>query len=120
MGCVVGWCTFQEGQEPRYLKVEDGKGVCINPLTWSASTERASRELHRGAVFRDFNTMFPNIISASIDPKDHVLWVTLPEAMNERVRNIRNLHGVDYNLFWMDIRENVKVRIASYLQQVKK
>jgi len=114
-GCVVGWCTYQKDRDPRYLQAPGGNGICVNPLTWSMSADEAPRELHRGAVFRDFNTLYPHIAGASIDPEYHVLRVTLPEELRERLHDAANLHIIDYNLFWMDIRENVKTRIDAYL-----
>lgn len=116
-GCYVAWCTFQSGEEPSFFKIESGTPVCVNPLTWTLTSEKASRDLHQGAIFHDFNVLYPHILTARIDPDAHVLWVTLPEQHTEKLNHLKNLHILDYNLFWMNIRENVKVRIQAFLQR---
>jgi len=119
VGCVVGWCTFQDGEEPRFLRIDSGTAVCVNPLSWTTVTDEASSDLHLGAVFHDFNMIYLHIVSARIDPEDHILWVSIPEQMNEKLSSTRNLHVIDYNLFWMNIRENVKTRIKAYFKNRK-
>jgi hypothetical protein len=34
-------------------------------------------------------------------------------------RRMRNLHILDFNLFWYDIRENVNLRVAEFLKKQK-
>jgi hypothetical protein len=114
--CVVGWCTFQNGEEPHYFKIDSGHAMCVNPLTWTTSTQWAPEAMHQGSIFRDLNTLYPHIISAGIDPKDHVLWVKLPDTLKAKLKNTKNLHVVDYNLFWMDIRKNVEVRVQAFFK----
>ncbi|GAA4413968.1 DUF3089 domain-containing protein [Nibrella viscosa] len=115
-GCFVGWRSYQKGANPRLVAQENGNSVCVNPLTWTTATDWVSREQHAGALLR-FNLVVPQSISAGIEPASKILWVTLPDKVGERIGKMENLHTLDYNLFWMDIRHNVKARIDAYLAQ---
>lgn len=113
-GCIVGWCSYQKGIKPRIMKTEKENGVCVNPLTWTTSEKWASPDLNQGAIFKDFNHLHPHAAGAEIDPKENILWVSLSDEWDDQLKKIGNLHIIDYNLFWMNIRENVKIRIESY------
>lgn len=43
-----------------------------------------------------------------------ILWVDAPKLKDEKGQNIKNLHVYDYNLFWMNIRQNMKQRINTF------
>lgn len=45
-----------------------------------------------------------------------ILWIETPVNLEEKAEKLRNLHVYDYNLFWMNIRQNVKQRIDSFLK----
>lgn len=112
-GCVVGWRSYQEGELPPAIEAENGNSVCVNPLTWTTTSQWASRELHQGAL-RSFTELLPRSISAGIEPQSAILWVRLPDGMDERAKRLKNLHVLDYNLFWMNIRTNVRQRIEAF------
>jgi len=55
-----------------------------------------------------------------VAPGINILWVERPagiEQKSEVASRLGNFHIVDYNLFWMDIRENIKQRIDSYMHR---
>jgi len=115
-GCVVGWRSYQKGELPEVVKRENGNSLCVNPLTWSADTRWASETLNKGSLVT-INILKTPGASAGIEPTAHILWVTLPENTVAKIKNLKNLHIYDYNLFWMNIRENVKLRIEAYLKK---
>jgi hypothetical protein len=117
-GCVVGWRSYQKGEIPGQVKSEKGDAICINPLTWTDSSFWAPRELHQGALM-GFDSMAlkgKGSLTTYIEPSSKILWVILPSDIDPKVKKWKNLHIFDYNLFWMNIRENVRVRIAAYRQ----
>jgi len=113
--CFVGWRSYQKGEISRQVKKEEGNSVCVNPLTWTTSTNWASESLNKGSLY-GFNRLIPAAIGAGIEPSSKVLWVSLPATAGDNMRKLKNLHVYDYNLFWMNIRENVKLRIESYFK----
>lgn len=114
-GCVVGWRSYAKGEIPRGVAAENGNSVCVNPLTWSTSGVWASPELHQG-IMAGFETIVPRTVSAGIEPTSKILWIETPVNLEEKAEKLRNLHVYDYNLFWMNIRQNVKQRIDSFLK----
>ncbi|WP_266362013.1 DUF3089 domain-containing protein [Tellurirhabdus rosea] len=112
-GCFVGWRTYQKDVMPPAVAREEGNSVCVNPLTWTTDTKWADKSQNRGSLI-GFNTLIPQAIGAGIEPASRILWVTLPEKAGARLQNLKNLHTFDYNLFWMNIRENVRARVEAF------
>lgn len=115
-GCFVGWRTYIKGEIPDRILTEKGDCVCVNPLTWTTSEELAPRELHKG-IMLNFEDIIPNTVSATIEPNTKILWVDLPPQIQESLENKKNLHIYDFNLFWMNIRENVKLRVDAWMKE---
>ncbi len=114
--CFVGWRSFQKGEINSQIKEEKGNSVCVNPLTWTTSTQWAPASMNAGSLF-GFNTLNSHAASAGIEPDSKILWVSFPKEAGEYVKRLKNLHVYDYNLFWMNIRENVKQRIDAYFRK---
>ena len=112
-GCFVGWRSYAKGEIPKLIEAEKENSVCVNPLTWTTSIEPASSELHQG-IMNGFQTILPHTLSTGIEPKTRILWVDTEALKDEKKARIKNLHIYDYNLFWMNIRQNVKQRIDAY------
>ncbi len=110
-GCYVAWNTFNEDYKPRF---ESGKIELktVNPLTWTTSDIKASSDLHKGAVVKDFNVVKPHALSAQI--KSGRLIITSESGSGEIPGRLENLHILDISLFYVDIRENLKTRAANY------
>lgn len=140
--CFVGWRSYAKGEIPKSITAENGNSVCVNPLTWTTSGQWASRDLHAGMLNRikiitvkpllsasseqqvswafhvDFMNEFKSINShcaeAGIEPVTKILWVDIPGT----IERDKCLHLYDYNLFWMNIRQNVKQRIDAYFKNI--
>ena len=112
-GCYVGWRSYAKGEIPKLIEAEKGNSVCVNPLTWTTSTIPVSSELHLG-IMNGFKTILPHTLSTGIEPKTRILWVDTEALQDEKKTRIKNLHIYDYNLFWMNIRQNIKQRIDAY------
>ena len=61
-----------------------------------------------------FNQSRAGLVSAGIEPESKLLWVSYIGDVPERFKRMANLHIFDYNLFWMNIRENVAARVAAF------
>ena len=111
--CFVGWRSYGKGEIPKGAAAERGNSVCVNPLTWTTDEGYASPELHKG-IMNGFRTITPHTVGAEIEPTAKILWVDTELLQDEKKVKIKNLHIYDYNLFWMNIRENIKLRIDAY------
>ncbi len=113
-GGFVSWRTFQKGKIPKSIAKEEGNSQCVNPLTWKIDSKWAPDSLNLGALF-DFQKVTLHFAGAGIEPNSKILWVTIPESADSRFKKLKNFHVFDYNLFWMNMRENVRTRINAYL-----
>ncbi|MBI1781484.1 MAG: DUF3089 domain-containing protein [Sphingobacteriales bacterium] len=112
-GCFVSWRTLKKGYVPFYVKKETTPSFVTNPLTWTSDTVYASKQLNKAAILWRFNKLLPQATSAQIH--ENVLWISKPKIPFGFLVNIKNFHPGDINLFYMNIRQNVKTRIHSYL-----
>lgn len=109
-GCWCSWRTYRYGHLPRYSN--NPELVVTNPLSWTTDTFYRGKEWHRGAVLRDFEKVRRSICDAQVH--EGVLWIHRPEFPGSRLINNPNYHAGDYNLFYMDVRENVKLRLQNF------
>jgi DUF3089 family protein len=111
-GCVIGWRTYKSGYEPPFVKEEKSKSWVVNPLTWTTTEEWAPRSLNKGAVLTNFNKLVPEVVDAKIH--EGILWVHRPHFPGSILLRTRNYHIGDINLFYLNIRENMRTRIRSF------
>ncbi|HEY4148383.1 MAG TPA: DUF3089 domain-containing protein [Chitinophagaceae bacterium] len=111
-GCVIGWRTFKEGYEPAFVEKEKGSGWVVNPLTWTTTDEYAPYTLNKGSVLTKFNTVTPHLVGAQIH--DDVLWIDKLHTAGGSFVKMKNFHIGDINLFYCNIRDDVRRRVALY------
>ena len=112
-GCFVGWRTYAKGAIPHAIVAEKGNSFCVNPLTWTTSEQWGSRNLHLG-LMNGFKTIVPHTADAAIEPTSKILWVDFHGIINGKVEQMKNLHVYDINLFWMNIRQNIRQRVDAF------
>lgn len=111
-GCVMGWATWKKGAIPESIETFYKNAVVVNPISWTTGTTYASPDLHKGFL----NAKYKKIKAQHIDAQIYkgILWVSSPFAVSP----IKDYHIGDYNLFWLDIRENVALRVANFQQNL--
>lgn len=112
-GCVVGWCSWQQGHLSKDHDSFFAGSVVVNPISWRQDTLLAKEELHRGFVGYKFKKIRAERLHAQVH--DGVLWVKKPSPFLKNP----DYHIADYNLFWGDVRHNVAVRIKRYVSHKK-
>lgn len=111
-GCLCSWRTLKKGYVPFYLKKENGNSYVTNPITWTTGTEFASRKLNKGSILTKFNKLYKHTTDAQI--KNGLLYTRKPKFAWSFLLSAKNYHVGDINLYYMNIRENVKRRIDLY------
>ena len=109
-GCYVAWNTFTEGFRNQFNFLGRTDLQTVNPLTWTTTASIAGSDLHKGAIVKDFNEVRTQALSARINEGKLVIdsdSMDLPGRME-------NLHVLDINLFYIDIRENLRTRVNAY------
>jgi hypothetical protein len=111
-GCVCSWRTFRNGYIPPLLKNENGNSYVTNPLNWTTGNEYASKKLNKGSVLTHFNKVYKQTTDAQIS--NGLLYVKKPKFPWSFLFFTKNYHVGDINLFYMNIRENIKGRIDAF------
>ncbi len=119
INCFVSWCTFQKGYyPPNFQSSGYNNALCVNPLSWRADTVLVPRSENLGGITWKFNKVVPKINNARVHKG--MLWIQEPRVPGRMFINMKNYHVGDYNLFWFNIRENVKQRCDAYIRQQAK
>lgn len=113
-GTWASWNTFARNFYPKNYEQVFRNSQSTNPLLWNSSEEFASKELNHGGVALHF-TYAPQLA----DAQNHngLLWINKPYFKGRAFIRTKRWHRADMNLFYMNIRENVALRIDKYLQQ---
>lgn len=114
-GCFVSWRTYKCGFEPDYVKQEIFRSVVVNPLTWTLDEGKAASSLNKGGILKNFNKIIPAVVNARVHK--NILWTSKPDVFGKIFFTKKNYHIGDYNLFYMNIRENVQTRINAFLKK---
>lgn len=110
-GCYLGWRTFRHGFEPAYDSAFR-QSVVVNPLSWTTDSSIANVELHKGAVLRNFKKIYYRVSDAQVH--GDLLWISRPRFPGSWLYKSKNYHIGDINLFYMNIRQNLALRVRSY------
>lgn len=111
-GCIAGWRTYKNGYEPDFVIKEKNSGWVTNPLTWNTTEIYAPYKLNKGGVITNFNKLRTGITNAQVH--GGVLWIGRPHLPGSFLLNMKNFHVGDINLFYLNIRENVRQRTRAY------
>ena len=115
-GCFVTWRTFARGYTDRdFIAKEDFKAVVINPLSWTSDTTLIPSSKNEGGVLFKFNKIVPHVVNTNIH--NNILWASKPNIAGKIFFTKKNYHIGDINLFYMNIREDVKRRVGYFWNQ---
>ncbi|HUJ03438.1 MAG TPA: DUF3089 domain-containing protein, partial [Rhizomicrobium sp.] len=131
-GCVVTWSSLDDGADAQQqredfvsrsgLPADDASHeyVCTNPLTWTTADVLAPASDDLGGwVYGGGDAPRPpdpHLVSMRCD--DGALFVSRPDDWIYRAKMLPggNYHDYDYQLAYMNIRENAKARVGAFLK----
>jgi Protein of unknown function (DUF3089) len=111
-GCVCGWRTYKKDYEPDFVVKENGTGLITNPLTGTTSDDYADRTLNKGSILLKFNTLKKHLVGAQIH--DGILWIGRLHLPAGFLIRRKNFHIGDINLFYLNIRDDVRRRVKNF------
>lgn len=114
-GCWLTWNTYLRDYYPPDHEFWYGDALNVNPLSWSTDTAYVSWGVNKGGVLRNFKKIRPGLSDAQ--NADGMLWINKPRFFWSFLLRWKRYHIVDYNLFYMNIRENVEARVSEYLKE---
>lgn len=120
-GVIVTFNSEAESVTSSLLVGENEKTYAINPLNWKTDGSIADKTLNLGACFTDYSGAItkeiPNLTGAYIDEKRGTLKT--PDITPSDYANSLFEDGVyhlyDYQFFYRNLQENVKIRLNEYL-----
>lgn len=109
LDCFVSWRSFKSDFYP--TNPIGDTIVSVNPITWATSDLPSSYSSHQGILFPSGRLKF----SQSISVRNHqgMLWVERPKGIILRLYKRDDYHVADFNLFWLNIRENLRQRLSN-------
>ncbi len=121
-GVIISWNT--EGPNPtgKNLVVEEG-AIAINPINWRRDETPATVTENRGSLLVDMTTWTATpvfgIADATVNLKrGTVVCTTSQDYSNPDVFGNQSFHSHDYDFYFENIKENGRMRIASYFGQL--
>ena len=142
--CVVHWDTQAEGAPAELLGMpRPADSLCTNPLSWQVNEEMVTAERNIGAVFPEGT--YNAAMGKGEDTPTAQAFEALPASSEQHtwaqcrdgwlyvqdqtgsefdeagiVDASGNYHMLDYSLFYMNIRNNAKLRANRYMEQSRK
>ena len=108
LDCFLSWRTLAEGYLPNDWAINDSIS-CVNPISWQTDTIVSEKQHHLGILFRNHKIHYPKSINAY--NHSSVVWIKPIKIPFGRFYRMKNYHIADYNLFWVNIRNNLRYRL---------
>ena len=112
-GVWASWNTFARNYYPQNYELYFKESLSTNPLLWNSSEVFAPKELNEGGVGPHF-TFAPQLADAQ--NQKGILWINKPYIKGRIFLRTKRWHYADINLFYMNLRENVELRVEKFLQ----
>ena len=112
--CFVSWRTYRYDFEPRPSYRDTVANIAVvNPLTWTTTEERAPKELNEGGVLYNYDAgPKPELVWA--ERRGDGLFTSKPRFFGDVFFRTKNYHVGDYNLFWVNVRQNAVRRAEAF------
>ncbi len=112
--CFCSWRTWERNFGLQMST--DQNTVCTNPLTWhTTDNEYAPKTLNKGGVIRPFEKIYPEVTDAEV--YNGILLASKPTFKGSIFFRRKNYHVGDFNLYYMNVRENAQLRTKAFLKR---
>lgn len=111
--CFCSWRTVNEKYRIKKNDIEGSQISVINPLNWTLSSNKQTRDRHKGILLPTDGSISEPLVDAQV--KNGYLWVNKPKFKGSIFIQRKNYHIGDYNIFWVNIRENIAQRVDQYM-----
>jgi len=113
-GVIIGWNT--EGPDATMPNMLIGReDRTINPLNWRTDETKAETSANLGS-YVDGRIVKPGIADAQVDnTRGALICTTSTDYLSPGLFGDKSLHGKDWSLYYVNIRENARKRCATFL-----
>ena len=115
-GGYISYSTF--GMDSKIISVvpEYNNAVSVNPLDWTTNKEFVSSQENKGSLTKKSNEIVKHLFGAKNG--NGIVEIQKP-GEGFVPMSMKNYHIYDYSLFYINIRENVALRIKKYFEYNK-
>lgn len=123
-GVVISFDCEAPEIEETFITPKDMKAYTINPLNWKTDSTPADKSLNKGACFVKYSgeikSEIPGLCGCYIDESRGILKVPdvnkddFPSVVPGLATGVYHIY--DYQFFYRNLQENVKVRLDKYIQ----
>ena len=114
-GCWLTWNTYAKNYYPPDHDIWYEYAFSVNPLSWKSDTTRISFGENKGGILRNYKKIRPGLSDAQ--SINGMVWINKLQFFWGFLFKWDRYHIADYNLFYMNIRENVAERVDAYLKK---
>jgi hypothetical protein len=107
----ASWNTYSRGYTPDWHRPNLAIAASTNPLSWLTDQSAMNYNENLGSVNGKFKVI-PH--GSNAQNYQGLLWIDKLNIPGAAFIKEKVWHHADYNLFWVNIRENCKTRIQSY------
>ena len=113
--CFYSWRTFRRGYSNEYTDEKETSISVTNPVNISVKNEWTKKSEKRDAILWKYNIAYKNILESRI--MGDMLWITRPKFKGGIIGVfMKNYHAGDFNLFYGDIRVNIRERLKMLVE----
>lgn len=117
IGGYISYSTFGQDSKIATIAPEYNNAVSVNPLNWTTEKIFVSGNSQQGSLSKKSDEIIHTVFGAK--NSNGILEIQKPQEGGFVPMVMKNYHLYDYSLFYMNIRENVALRIKKYLENTK-
>lgn len=112
-GCICSWRSFKKGYDGKLLHY-DKPIVLTNPLNWTTEVDvYVDKSQNLGSVLDDISAA-PSVGQSGAQIHGSILWVDKPKFKGSFLYPFSNFHVGDFNIFYVNVRENAIQRLGAF------
>jgi hypothetical protein len=100
--------TYGGDYKPPWLGYKKEDPICTHPITWTDSVRCNDKNEHAGVVLSKMKFAHSESLEACVD--QGILSLFQPDVPFGKQLQRENWHIGDINLFWLNIRDNARLR----------
>ncbi|MEI6815981.1 MAG: DUF3089 domain-containing protein [Bacteroidota bacterium] len=109
--CLITWNTILKGKDSEFFR----SFACTNPLSWTTDTAYVGHERNMGGIPSSFDHVDKHVCDAQV--VNGLLAINRPNFDGYPRVYGNSYHLMEYNLFYLNMRQNIRDRIAAYFRQ---
>jgi len=113
--CFFSWRTFRKGYSNEYTNEQENSIQVTNPVDIKNNIGWVKKGLKKEAILWNYNIAYASTHDTKV--QGDMLWITRPHFKGGLLGIfMKNYHAGDFNLFYGDIRRDIKKRLINSIK----